>query len=199
MLEERRTELVQAAVGKLHLRLDPEGAGEAPALGAAGQVAKQRALPCAGLTTQDDDTALAGKRLCQDLVERCTFLDTAEKLRTLCTGDPAHVDLPGHRCDSLRTPVSRRCANPSRFVRMGSPPTEEATCLNIDSRQLRSESSSPRPNAATPTRAGSSSRPSYRPSAASRADSGAAMSSTASSFRRASPGCSSRRDDTTRS
>ena len=52
VIEHGRTELVQPAVGQLHLRLDADGPGDARRCSAVGDVFQQRALADAGLPAQ---------------------------------------------------------------------------------------------------------------------------------------------------
>ena len=91
VIEHGRTELVEAAVGELHFRLDAEGRCDVPAFGAIGQVAQQRALAHARLAPQDHDATPAGERVAQQPVERVTLGLTSDESdrqpppgRTLC-------------------------------------------------------------------------------------------------------------------
>ena len=63
VIQHRRAELVQAAVGELHLRLDADGLRDVPAVDPIGHVAEQRALADARLAAQDDDPAPTGERV----------------------------------------------------------------------------------------------------------------------------------------
>ena len=58
-----RAELMQAAVGQLHLRLDADGPRDVPAGDPLGQIAQQRALADARLAPQDGDSAPTGERV----------------------------------------------------------------------------------------------------------------------------------------
>ena len=63
------TQLVEAAVGQLHLRLDADGGRDVPVRGALDDVVEQRALARAGFSAKDDDSAPAGERVGQSTVE----------------------------------------------------------------------------------------------------------------------------------
>ena len=60
-IEHRRAELMQPAVGELHLGLDADRPRDVPAGDAVGQVAQQGALADARLAPQDDDAAPTGE------------------------------------------------------------------------------------------------------------------------------------------
>src|SRR4249919_3193572 len=79
MIEHGRAELVEAAVGELHLRLDADGRGHVPTAETLGQVPQQRALADARLPQEDDDLALTGKRIRQEPVEGLTFGSTSQE------------------------------------------------------------------------------------------------------------------------
>ena len=69
VIEHRHAELMQPAVGQLHLRLDARRRRDVPALDPIGHVAQQGALADAGLTAHDNDAAPAGARVRQQPVE----------------------------------------------------------------------------------------------------------------------------------
>ncbi len=62
VVEERRAQLMQAAVRQLHLRLDPGGPGHAAAGRVRHDVLEQRALADPGLASEHESPALAGAR-----------------------------------------------------------------------------------------------------------------------------------------
>jgi hypothetical protein len=63
VVEHRRTELVQPAVGKLHLRFDPDGARDAPAVRPLDYELEERALARTGLASKHDHPAPAVKHI----------------------------------------------------------------------------------------------------------------------------------------
>ena len=63
LAEHGAAELVQAAVGELHLGLDPDRTGDVPAGNPPGKVAKQRALADARLASQHDYPTRARKNI----------------------------------------------------------------------------------------------------------------------------------------
>ena len=65
-VEHGRAELMEAAVGELHLRLDADGRRDVPAVDPVGEVAEQRALAHARLSAQDDHSAATGERVGQE-------------------------------------------------------------------------------------------------------------------------------------
>jgi hypothetical protein len=79
VIQHRPAELMEAAVGQLQLRLDAFGPRDAPAVGAVGHVAEQRALADARLAAQHGDAALTYERAGQEPVERLAFGPTAEE------------------------------------------------------------------------------------------------------------------------
>ena len=74
-----RAELMEAAVGQFHLRLDPDGRHETPVGDPVGQVAQQRALADACLPPQDGDTAPTGERVGEKPVERLALGSASEE------------------------------------------------------------------------------------------------------------------------
>ena len=86
-IQHRRAELMEPAVGQLHLRLDAHGPRDVPARDPVGEVVQQGALADARLTPQDDDPAPAGERVGQEPVERFALAATSEELRGV-DGDP---------------------------------------------------------------------------------------------------------------
>ena len=80
MVEHGRAELVESAVGELHLRLDSHGLRDVPAGDTAGEVGEQSALSDAGLSAQHDDAAATVERVGQEPVERFTFGTTSQEL-----------------------------------------------------------------------------------------------------------------------
>ena len=83
VIEHGRAELMEAAVGQLHLRLDADGRREVPVGDLVGQVAQQRALADARLTAQDGDSAPTGERVGQEPVERLALDAPSEERRAL--------------------------------------------------------------------------------------------------------------------
>jgi hypothetical protein len=81
---------MKAAVGVLHLRLDAPGGRDPPARDTVREVAEQGALAHAGLTTQDGDSAPAGERVGQELVERLAFGTTPNQRRVARAGLSCH-------------------------------------------------------------------------------------------------------------
>ena len=79
LIQHGSAELMEAAVGQLHLRLDADGPGDAPAGDTVGQVAEQRALAHTRLAPQHRDAALTAERVGQDAVERLTFGTTSDE------------------------------------------------------------------------------------------------------------------------
>jgi hypothetical protein len=72
-VEHRRTELMQPAVGELHLGLDADGIRDTESLGVRGQITEERGLARAWLTTEHDGSALTGANVGQELVEHLTL------------------------------------------------------------------------------------------------------------------------------
>ena len=79
--QHRSAELMEAAVGELHLRLDADGPRDLPAGDTVGEVVQQRALAHARLAPQDCDPAPACERIGQEPVERLALDTTSEKSR----------------------------------------------------------------------------------------------------------------------
>ena len=79
VIQHGSAELMEAAVGQLHLRLDADGSRDAPADDTVGQVAQQRALAHARLSPQHRDATLTGERAGQEAVERLTFGTTSDE------------------------------------------------------------------------------------------------------------------------
>ena len=98
VVEHVRAELMEAAVGELHLGLDPDGPRDVPAGDPVGHVAQQRALAHARLSAQDDDSAPTGERVGQEPVECLTFSTTSEE---------PHRRPPAGRAYTSRTPKVR--------------------------------------------------------------------------------------------
>ena len=147
LVQHRRTQLVQAGISQLHLRLDADGPRDMPVGDAVGQVTQQRALAHARLAPQYGDPALAGERIGQEPVERLALAATSEELagrtgiltrrRPPCTvprllaagisrayigdracGNPAgHGDRPGRAC-AMDPAWTRR---PSLYLRTPRP------------------------------------------------------------------------------
>jgi hypothetical protein len=83
VIQHRCAELVEAAIGKLHLRLDADGSCHAPAGGTVGHVGQQRALSDAGLSAQHDNAAPSAERVGQEAVERLTLGLTSDQQHRL--------------------------------------------------------------------------------------------------------------------
>jgi hypothetical protein len=64
------TELMQSAVGELHLGLDTDGTRDAESLGVLGQITEERGLARARLTAKHEGSALTGANVGQEPVER---------------------------------------------------------------------------------------------------------------------------------
>ena len=79
LIQHGSAKLMEAAVGQLHLRLDADGSGDAPAGDTVGQVAEQRALAHTRLAPQHRDAALTAERIGQDAIERLTFGTTSDE------------------------------------------------------------------------------------------------------------------------
>ena len=94
LVEHGYAELMEAGVGKLHLRLDADGRRDVPAVDPVGEVAEQCALAHARLSPQDGDTAATGQRVGQEPVERLTLGTTSQELhrRLPRGGAPLHGD-----------------------------------------------------------------------------------------------------------
>ena len=80
VVQQRCTQLMQAAVGQLHFRLDPYGRRDMPAGDPARQVAQQSTLAHARLTAQDQDTTRTREHVRHEPVERSTLVTTSEQL-----------------------------------------------------------------------------------------------------------------------
>ena len=78
-IQHRRAELVETAVGELHLRLDALGSRDPPAVGPVGHVAKQRLLPTPASPRSTDDPAPARKGVAQEPSERLAFGPASEE------------------------------------------------------------------------------------------------------------------------
>jgi hypothetical protein len=78
-------ELMETAVGQLHLRLDADCPRNMPATDPVGYVAQQRTLADAGLPAQDHDLAVIGEHIGQEPVEFIALATTSEKARMWMT------------------------------------------------------------------------------------------------------------------
>ena len=81
LVEHRRADLVEAAVGELELGLDANRAHDAPTPHPSGQIPQERALPDASLSTEHQRPGPAAERLRQQPIERCTLVMTTEQAR----------------------------------------------------------------------------------------------------------------------
>ena len=108
VIQHRRAELVDAAVGELHLRLDANGRRDVPARDTLGYVVQQRALARAGFAAKDDNSAPTGERVGQDPVKCLALGTTSEK---------------PHRAASFRT--SLYLLRPPSFLRARGRPGEQ--------------------------------------------------------------------------
>ena len=90
VIEHRHAELMQAAVGELHLGLNARRLGDAGArrLRALAQVAEERVLPTPASPRRTSDQAGASKHIGQEPVERLTLNLTTQEFMT---GLPPHV------------------------------------------------------------------------------------------------------------
>jgi hypothetical protein len=94
VVEHRRTELVQPAVGELHLRLDADRCRDVPAADAVGQVVEQRALAGTRVASQERGPAPSGKHVGDESVDRLALAPASEKGRTMALAHPWSAFLP---------------------------------------------------------------------------------------------------------
>ena len=81
MVEHGRAELMEAAVGQLHFRLDADGSRDPPASDVIGQIAQQRALAHTGFPSQHDRPTPTGKHASDQRVERLKLVTTTDQPR----------------------------------------------------------------------------------------------------------------------
>src|SRR5918994_2033110 len=86
MVEHGRAELMKAAVGELHLRLDTGGSRDAPAGDAVTQIAQQGALAHTCFPSQYDRPTRAGKGVGEERVERLALGASTGQLRGVGCG-----------------------------------------------------------------------------------------------------------------
>ena len=81
VIEHRHAELMQAAVGELHLGLNARRLGDTGArrLRAVAQVAEERGFADASLASEHEDSAGASDRIGQEPVERLTLNPTTQE------------------------------------------------------------------------------------------------------------------------
>jgi len=79
-VQQRRAELMNAAVGHLHLGLGTDGGRDTPAGDTVGHVAHQRALAHAGLPAQNGDPTSTGENVGQEPVECLAFGPPSEEV-----------------------------------------------------------------------------------------------------------------------
>ena len=84
--EHRRAELVQSGEGQLHLGLDTRDLRDSEAGRLPGAVAQERRLAHSGLTTDDEDRALAATGIVQQPVEHATLGGPAAERRGALSG-----------------------------------------------------------------------------------------------------------------
>jgi hypothetical protein len=85
-VQQRRAELMEAAVGQLHLGLDTDGGRDTPAGNTVGQIAQEGALADAGLPAQNGDPTSTGENVGQEPVDCLAFGPPSEEVhrRPLC-------------------------------------------------------------------------------------------------------------------
>src|SRR5262249_40056493 len=118
-IQHRRAQLVQPAVGELHLRLDADRRGDTPAGCAPGDVVEECALACARVAPKDDDAAAARGCVDQNPLENLALRVTPEErhgrpsLRAsslyacavgLLRSETSTSDQGAHWCDRPRGP-----------------------------------------------------------------------------------------------
>ena len=108
LIEHGYAELMEAGVGKLHLRLDAGGSRDVPAVDLVGDVGEQCALAHARISPQDCDTAATGQRVGQEPVERLTLGTTSQE--------------PHRRPPSWRSSLDGDATPPRIFTPVVSPP-----------------------------------------------------------------------------
>ncbi len=92
-IEHGPTQLMQPAVGELHLGLDANRTRDAATFGMLGQIIEERGLAHARLTAEHDDSALPGPSVGQELVERLALrLPPQESDRTVSPIEGAPFD-----------------------------------------------------------------------------------------------------------
>ena len=115
-IQHRRAELVETAVGELHLRFHTHRFRGAPPDGAIRDIVQQRGLPRPGLASEHDHAAAAAGHICQDPVECLALAPTSEKpwrLTSVLRRRP-----PSVRC--LPALIRERTSAPAAYG--GSPP-----------------------------------------------------------------------------
>jgi hypothetical protein len=80
VVQQRRAQLMEAAIGQVHLRLHAHGRHDPPAGNPLGQVAKQGALAHARFAAEDQDATRARVHVGHEPVERFTLVTTSEQL-----------------------------------------------------------------------------------------------------------------------
>jgi hypothetical protein len=78
-IQHRSAELMETAVGHLHLRLDADGCEDVPAGDLLRYITQQRALADARLTPQNDDLTATGERIAEKPVELLALNPTSEE------------------------------------------------------------------------------------------------------------------------
>ena len=114
VIQHRSAELMQAAVGQLHLRLDADGPRDVPAGRPAPTDSQQRALADARLTPQDDDSTLTGERIGQEPVKRFALASTSERASKV---EPDPGSSAASRRQTLRATTPRKPV-PKTIVRL---------------------------------------------------------------------------------
>ena len=110
LIEHRGADLVEAAVRELHLRLDADGLGDAPASESVEKVRAMRSCRCRP-RREGSNAALPGERVRQEPLERLAFAGVREALAALFGPRPAVVfeHLPSAiSVSKIRSPILLR-------------------------------------------------------------------------------------------
>jgi hypothetical protein len=98
VVKHRSADLVKAAVGEFHFRLDADGPGDPPASELFGDVPEQCALADTGLAAQDKHAASAGESVAERSVKRVAFAAASQKGLRARTHVPGRSrSIPRHR------------------------------------------------------------------------------------------------------
>jgi len=101
VIQHRRTQLVQAAVGELHFHLDADRGRDVPAGITLRHEVEQGGLAAACLAAKDDDATSTGARVGEDCVEELALGTSPNKCpRPPCPRAP-------HGCSALRDSLAR--------------------------------------------------------------------------------------------
>jgi hypothetical protein len=118
-IEHRSAQLVEAAVGELHLGLDADCARDAPALDASREILQQRALACAWVAAQDDDLASAAVDVDDDPVERFALLPPADQPAVVGSYECRRYEGPSFICGPLGANLGSDPAREILLLRWG--------------------------------------------------------------------------------